>query len=118
MERSLQPLKNLLSTLEEISMFLSTLTQEKLLASARCVSPTRYCGPCTNQKNLFYREDCEIFHTNMCFEWLQGWSHLVQFMHADIQAIMNIQSEYNIYRIFKSKYFVIFTIFQIISGEP
>ena len=90
--------------MEEVSTFLSTLSEEKLLPSARCVSPTRYCGPCTNQINLFYYEDCEVFHENMCFEWLRGWSHLVRFMEADIKAIKNIQSEYYIYRVFESKF--------------
>ena len=107
MEHSLIPLKRLLWTLDEISNFLETLNEEKLLASARCVSPMRYCGPCTNQQSVFLRDDCENIHnrqsdgSSMCFDWLADWEELAENMHDDMITNQNIKSDYNIYRIFR-----------------
>lgn len=109
LENSLVPLKRLLWTLDEISIFLGTLNEERLLASARCVSPMRYCGPCSNKKSIFLRNDCENIHrkqsdgSSICFDWLADWEELVQNMHEDMTTNQNIKSNYNIYRIFKEK---------------
>jgi len=95
-EESFKPLKHLLVTLEDVADFLKSLNEENLLATARCMAPTRYCGPCTNQKHSYYRNECEQIHETLCFDWLSGWPSLVEFIEDDINSEKNIQKTFKV----------------------